>query len=250
MLELVDVGFSVADGNGEPVAILRNINLCFEPGKMYAITGPNGGGKTSLAKVIMGIYRPTEGRIIFDHRDITEDDVTTRARAGIGYAFQHPPRFKGLTVKDLLVIANNNGEREIGGFLRNVGLCPEDYVDREADASLSGGEYKRLEIAMLLARNPRVAIYDEPEAGVDLWTFDRLLRVIISEHDRLEDRITVVITHNEKFLRSADEIILVAGGEVKERGTSDEMMARLEGDLVCRFKGICGGELDAPECYR
>ncbi|NPV52004.1 MAG: ATP-binding cassette domain-containing protein [Firmicutes bacterium] len=251
MLKLENITVATNNGEGEELEILDNVNISFETGKMYAITGPNGGGKSSLAKVIMGIYQPTSGRLYLDGRDITGANITERALMGIGYAFQNPPRFKGLKVKDLLAIAaSNRDQRNIEGLLRVVGLCPRDYIEREADARLSGGEFKRLEIAMLLARNPRFVIYDEPEAGVDLWTFEQLLRVIAGRHRANASSTTVVITHNEKFLRAADEILLMAEGEVKERGSVEAIWPMIEDDIACRWRTTCGGELDEAECYR
>ncbi|HHV61782.1 MAG TPA: ATP-binding cassette domain-containing protein [Firmicutes bacterium] len=251
MLKLENVTVAASNGDGEELEILNKINLSFETGKMYAITGPNGGGKSSLAKVIMGIYQPAEGRLYLDGKDITSTSITERALMGIGYAFQNPPRFKGLKVKDLLSIAASNRDHgNIERLLRVVGLCPRDYIDREADARLSGGEFKRLEIAMLLARNPRFVIYDEPEAGVDLWTFEQLLGVIAGRHKANASSTTVVITHNERFLRAADEIVLMAEGEVKERGSADAIWPMIEDDIACRWRTTCGGELDEAECYR
>lgn len=251
MLRLENISVRGTSGNGKEAEILDRVDLNIDAGKMYALTGPNGGGKTSIAKVIMGIYRPKTGRVLFGGRDITETSITERARMGIGYAFQNPPRFKGLTTGDLLRLAAGTSESgRVDRFLRSVGLCPKDYLDREADASLSGGEMKRLEIAMLLARNPRLMIYDEPEAGVDLWTFEELLNLIKRRREVDQDTATVVITHNEKFLEAADEIILVANGRVEERGTPREIWPMIEGELACKWRVTCGGEPDEPECYR
>jgi len=233
MLKLFHITVAASNGEGETLEILDDVSLDFEEGKLYAITGPNGGGKTSLAKVIMGIYRPTRGRIYFYGEDITEKSITERAHLGIGYAFQNPPRFKGLTVRRLLEIAaQDKDERKLERFLRIVGLCPKDYIDREANASLSGGEFKRLELAMSLARNPRFVIYDEPEAGVDLWTFEQLLETIVRRHETNASSTTVIITHNERFLKTADEIILMDDGQVKERGSAAAVWPIIEGEKV------------------
>ncbi|HHY46122.1 MAG TPA: ATP-binding cassette domain-containing protein [Firmicutes bacterium] len=258
MLRIDKVTVSGDNGSGEKVEILDNVSASFDSGKMYAITGPNGGGKTSLAKLIMGIYRPSSGRILMDDRDITDSNITDRAMMGIGYAFQNPVRFRGLRVRDLLNIAAG---QEMGGtrtshrenmerFLRVVGLCPRDYAEREADGRLSGGELKRLEIAMMLARDPRIAIYDEPEAGVDLWTFERLLEVITNRQKNKKDGITIVITHNERFLKASDEILLMSDGRIQQQGDADEIWPMIRDDVACRWRASCGGELDEAECYR
>ena len=254
MLSMEDIKVSGTNGNGGTFEILDGVSCTFEEGKMYAITGPNGGGKTSLAKAIMGIYRPSSGRITLDGRDISNLSITERAKIGIGYAFQNPVRFKGLRIRDLLGIAAGDaalaGKDNLERFLRVVGLCPRDYVGRDADASLSGGEMKRLEIAMMLARDPRIAIYDEPEAGVDLWTFERLLEVVTGRHKQRADSITIVITHNERFLRAADEILLMAQGKVQEQGDAAQIWPKIKDDVSCRWRMSCGGEQDEAECYR
>ena len=268
------------DNGGEKAEILDRVSASFDGGRMYAITGPNGGGKTSLAKLIMGIYRPSSGKILLDGRDITDSTITDRAMMGIGYAFQNPVRFRGLRVRNLLEIAATPGtagsrasasgaggkkavgkaiaapgaghsEKEnIERFLRVVGLCPRDYAEREADGRLSGGELKRLEIAMMLARDPRIAIYDEPEAGVDLWTFERLLDVITNRQRSKQDAVTIVITHNERFLKAADEILLMSDGRIQEQGGADKIWPLIRDDVACRWRASCGGELDEAECYR
>jgi len=248
MLELKGVNLVLSNGNGT-ATILKNISLKLEKGKFYALTGPNGGGKTSLAKIIMGIYQPTQGSILFEGQDISLLNITERAKLGIGYAFQQPPRFKGLKVKDLLQIALEKGnEQVIRSCLRNVGLCPEDYLNREVDNGLSGGEMKRIEVATLMAREADLVIYDEPEAGVDLWGFDQLLDVIKGNHSRRRAT-TMVITHQEKILQLADEIILIAEGEIIEQGEKDYMWPVIARKGACQWSTSCRGDTDV-ECYR
>lgn len=251
MFEAVDIGLNFpVNGNGETKQVLNGINLALEAGKFYAVTGPNGGGKTSLAKVIMGIYQPSRGRLFYNHEDITDLSITERAKRGISYAFQQPPRFKGLRVRDLLRIANADlDDPALHNALRDVGLCYEDYIDREVDASLSGGEMKRIEIATLLARQSDLTIYDEPEAGVDLWTFQKLVSVIISQH-RKRLGTTLIITHNERFLMAADEILLVADGEIRERGDVTRIWPMIKDDYNCQWRNCCGGDLNDPNCIR
>lgn len=249
MLELnnISIDLNVQNGNGK-TRILNNLSFKFEQGKFYCITGPNGGGKTSIAKVIMGIYKPTEGRIFFENEDITEKGITERARLGICYAFQIPPRFKGLRVKDLLKISAAKENMGLRNSLKSVGLCPEEYMDREVDESFSGGEMKRIEIATMLLRNPKVIIYDEPEAGVDLWSFHKLVNVIKEKHER-EKTATIVITHQERILALADEIILVSEGQIKRTGTPEAILPGIKKDIECELSGICGGD-DYAECCR
>ncbi|MDI3280546.1 MAG: ATP-binding cassette domain-containing protein [Bacillota bacterium] len=261
MLQLQGIELALPNGNGgnnnglSPV--LRGIDLTLEEGKFYAITGPNGGGKTSLARLIMGIYRPTAGHIFWRGEEITGLSITERAQRGIGYAFQQPPRFKGLRVRDLLELAareqpsDPNGSllRRLCHSLRSVGLCPEDYLEREVDASLSGGEAKRLEVATLLLRKVQLVIYDEPESGVDLWSFDQLLRVILERHRR-GGMTTAVITHHEQVLLQADEIILIAEGEVKARGPRAEMWPLITDRARCRWRRSCEEENDEAGCTR
>lgn len=248
MLSLQSIDLSIKNGF-EEVPILQGIDLELEDGKFYALTGPNGGGKTSLAKVIMGIYKNTGGRVILDGNDITDMDITSRAKAGISYAFQNPPRFKGLHVRDLLKFSSSNGRDSLHARLRAVGLCPQDYLDRECDASLSGGEIKRIELASVLSRKSKVIIYDEPEAGVDLWSFEKLLHLIRRYHSG-GNMISIVITHHEKVLSLADEIILMADGTIKERGTKEKMLNLLQDDIKCQWQDNCGGVEDEIECFR
>ena len=228
MLELKNISFSVNEEEGQK-DILKNINLVIVDGRFTVITGPNGGGKSTLAKLIMGIERPTAGQILLDGEDITEWDITRRAQAGISFAFQQPVRFKGLTVKDLLSLAAGDDKLSTKGacqYLAEVGLCAANYVGREVDASLSGGELKRIEIAMLLARRgTKLAVFDEPEAGIDLWSFHRLIRVFERLHS--DRRSIFIISHQERILNIADEIILLADGTVKKRGKKEDILPEL-----------------------
>ncbi len=228
MLELRDVCFQVADeGTDTDREILKNINLTIED-RFVAVTGPNGGGKSTLAKVIAGIIRPTSGRIFFDGEDITDMNITERAKAGISFAFQQPVRFKGLTVKDLIRLAAG---REINvsqacSYLSEVGLCAKDYINREVNASLSGGELKRIEIAMIIARGTKLSIFDEPEAGIDLWSFNNLIQVFESMHEKINGSI-LIISHQERILNIADRIIVIADGEITGAGTRTEILPEL-----------------------
>ena len=203
---------------------------------MVVVTGPNGGGKTTLAKVIAGIVRPDAGKIILDGEDITEQPVTERAQKGIAYAFQQPVRFKGLTVRDLLELSAEGrlSESELCGMLGKVGLCAEEYIDREMNASLSGGESKRIEIATVLARKAKLSIFDEPEAGIDLWSFARLVETF-QEIRKNHAGTLLVISHQERILSIADEIVVIADGKVRKAGTKDEVLpALLEGEKAVR----------------
>ncbi len=228
MIELRNVSFDVPSADGGITEIIHDLSLTIDTGKFTVITGPNGGGKSTVAKLIMGIVKPTAGRIYMDGEDITDLSVDERAKRGIGYAFQQPPRFKGLTVRRLLSLAHGSDlpEDECCSYLTRVGLCSADYLNREVNASLSGGEVKRIEIASLMARNLRVAIYDEPEAGIDLWSFAMLVKSfrMISESSHES---TVIISHQERIMQLADEIIVLADGRVRERGPKDEIFPRL-----------------------
>ena len=223
MLELKHVGFET-DDNKE---ILRDINLTVQD-RFVAITGPNGGGKSTLAKVIAGIYQPTSGQILLDGQDITHLSITERANLGISYAFQQPVRFKGLRVKDLLSLAagRNTSVNEACSYLSEVGLCARDYIDREVNASLSGGELKRIEIAMVLARGTKLSIFDEPEAGIDLWSFNNLIAVFQSLRSTLHGSM-VIISHQERILQIADEIAVISGGELTHQGKAQEILPEL-----------------------
>lgn len=229
MLELKNIFYIVPDENGAQKEILKNINLKIDE-RFVAITGPNGGGKSTLAKIIAGIYKPTSGRIFLDGVDITETSVTDRARAGISFAFQQPVRFKGLTVKDLITLAAGKqiSVSEACGYLSEVGLCARDYIDREVNASLSGGELKRIEIALIIARSTKLSVFDEPEAGIDLWSFNNLIKVFERMHEKTHGSI-IIISHQERILNIADRIIVIADGEIRESGTKDEIMPSVLG---------------------
>ncbi len=228
MLELKNVSFSVEGQKGAQKEILKNINLTIDDRRFIALTGPNGGGKSTLAKIIVGIEKPTEGQIIFDGVDITKMSITERAKLGISFAFQQPVRFKGVTVKDLIMLAAGEKITIAGAceYLSEVGLCARDYINREVDASLSGGELKRIEIATLLARDTKFSVFDEPEAGIDLWSFNNLIRVFEKIHSK-SDRSIMIISHQERILNIADEIIVIAGGQIEKTGTKDEILPGL-----------------------
>lgn len=226
MLELRNVSYRVNGENGEK-DILKNISLTIED-RFVAITGPNGGGKSTLAKVLAGIITPTSGQILFDGEDITQMSVTDRAKAGISFAFQQPVRFKGITVKDLISLAAGKklSVAEVCNYLAEVGLCAKDYVNREVNASLSGGELKRIEIATVMARGTKLSIFDEPEAGIDLWSFQNLIRVFEEMHDKIQGSI-LIISHQERILNIADKIVVIAGGELENVGTKEEILPGL-----------------------
>lgn len=226
MLELKDVCFQVNE-DAKDKEILKNINLKLDD-RFVAITGPNGGGKSTLARVIAGIVRPTSGKIYLDGVDITDYSITERAKAGISFAFQQPVRFKGLTVKDLITLASGKdiSVAEACSYLSEVGLCAKDYIDREVNASLSGGELKRIEIAMVIARETKLSIFDEPEAGIDLWSFQNLIQVFEHMHEKINGSI-LIISHQERILNIADRIVLIADGEVRKVGTKEEVLPEL-----------------------
>ena len=226
MLILEDISFSAQPETGRK-EILNHINLEIDDG-FSVITGPNGGGKSTLAKIIAGLYRPTSGKIYFNGVDITDLDITGRARAGISYAFQQPVRFKGITVKDLITLASGKdiGVSEACAYLSEVGLCARDYINREVNASLSGGELKRIEIATVLARGTGFTVFDEPEAGIDLWSFNNLIAAF--EKMRAETRGTIlIISHQERILNIADRIIVIANGQVEKTGDKGQILPGL-----------------------
>ncbi len=227
MLELKNLSFKVETEEGT-LEIIDNLNLTLEDDKFIVITGPNGGGKSTLAKLIMGIAKPTSGQILFNGQDITNMDISERAKLGIGYAFQQPPRFKGMTVRDLLSLAHGSElpEHECCTYLTNVGLCSMDYLNREVDSSLSGGEVKRIEIATLMARDLEVAIYDEPEAGIDLWSFTMLVESF-KTLSKNRHKSVIIISHQERIMQLADELIVLADGKIKTRGPKDEIFPTL-----------------------
>lgn len=233
MLELKNIGYLVQDEQGEK-QILKNINLRLNE-RFVAFTGPNGGGKSTLAKVIAGIIKPTEGRIYFDGRDITDLSITERANLGISYAFQQPVRFKGLTVRDLINIAAGKNVKvsDACAYLSEVGMCARDYIDREVNASLSGGELKRIEIATILARGTKLSIFDEPEAGIDLWSFGNLIKVFENMYEKTQGSI-LIISHQERILNIADKIVVIADGEVQNVGAKEDVLDKLLASETCK----------------
>ena len=239
MLELQHISYDV-EQDGDNKGILRDINLTINE-RFVAITGPNGGGKSTMAKIIAGIYKPTAGRILLDGEDITDLDITQRAQRGISFAFQQPVRFKGLTVKDLITLASgkNIGVPEACNYLSEVGLCAKDYIDREVDGSLSCGELKRIEIAMIMARGTKLSVFDEPEAGIDLWSFSNLIQVFEHLHEKINGSI-LIISHQERILNIADRIIVLADGQVRSQGTRDEILPELLGAAP----GVCSALSD------
>ena len=237
MLELKNISFQV-DAEGKDKEIIRDISLTIPDRKLVVVTGPNGGGKSTLARLIAGIERPTGGRIFFNGQDITELGVTERARLGIAYAFQQPVRFKGIRVLDLIRIAAGKtmSVSEACQYLSSVGLCARDYVDREVNASLSGGELKRIEIATVLARKAALSVFDEPEAGIDLWSFRNLIEVFRQLRKDIHGSSILIISHQERILSIADEIIVVRDGRVEKQGAREDVYPQLikaETDIMC-----------------
>lgn len=224
MLELKNVSYF-----RDNKQILDNISLKIDNSKLVAITGPNGSGKSTLAKIIMGILKPDSGSIFFDGKDITAMGITDRAKLGIGFAFQQPVKFKGLTVRDLIELSSGNtiNVSEACNYLSDVGLCAKDYLNREVSNSLSGGELKRIEIAMLAAKKSKLTVFDEPEAGIDLWSFNSLISVFEKMHSEISNSSIVIISHQEKILNIADEIILLVDGKVKAVGQKEEILPLL-----------------------
>ena len=238
MLELKNISWGVND-NGNEKEILRDVSLTVDDGKFLVITGPNGGGKSTLAKLIMGIEKPHSGKIIWNGNDITDLSITERAKLGIGYAFQNPPRFKGLTVRDILSLSHGSTlpEDQCCAYLTGVGLCSKDYLNREVDSSLSGGEIKRIEIATLMARDLELAIYDEPEAGIDLWSFTMLVESFKAITKTRKESM-LIISHQERIMKIADEIAVIADGTVTKKGPRDEIFPQLmaQFDSACSFR--------------
>ena len=233
MLELRNVSFEV-DGK----KILNNISLTMEDNRFTVITGPNGGGKSTLAKLIMWIEKPTEGEILFDGEDITAMSIDERAKRKIGYAFQQPPRFKGMSVRKLLSLAHGKDldEEICCSYLTDVGLCSKDYLNRDVDASLSGGEVKRIEIASILARDLKLSIFDEPEAGIDLWSFAKLVETF-QKLQRESRQSIILISHQERIMQLADEIIIIENGAIKTKGKRDDILPSLMSEFdSCEFK--------------
>lgn len=239
MLELKDICFDVIEDDGKTRRILDRVSLRLDENRFYVITGPNGGGKSTLAKIIMGIEKPTSGKIFLDGKDITDMGITDRANAGISFALQQPVKFKGIKVFDLIRLA---AKKEIStieacDYLSAVGLCARDYIDREVNASLSGGELKRIEIATVLARGTKLSVFDEPEAGIDLWSFQNLISVFGSMREKIKGTI-LIISHQERILNIADEIILVADGKITKTGKKEDMMVEILGASL--EGGVCG----------
>ena len=225
MLELKSISYSVQESTGE-LGILKDISLTIDDHRLVVFTGPNGGGKTTLAKIIMGLATPTSGQIFWNGQDITSLDITSRAKLGISYGFQQPPRFKGLTVRNLLTLASGDkalSKDQCCQYLTKVGLCANDYLEREVDTSLSGGEVKRIEIATVLARKGSMLLFDEPEAGIDLWSFARLTETFSALHSKREATM-IIISHQERIIGLADEIVVIAGGCIRHRGDRETIL--------------------------
>ena len=229
LLELKDICFERANKK-----ILDNINLQIDTGKFIAITGPNGSGKSTLVKIIMGIEKPDSGKIIFNNKDITHMSINERAKLGISFAFQQPVKFKGITVYDLLKMSSkkNITKKEACEYLSKVGLCAKEYVDREVDNSLSGGELKRIEIATVALRKTKLTIFDEPEAGIDLWSFNNLIEIFENMNELIKGT-TIIISHQEKILKIADEIILMKNGKIKDIGISEDILKKAMTNVEC-----------------
>lgn len=242
MLQIRDLTYKVEEA-GEEKLILDHLSLDISDGKFTVITGPNGGGKSTLAKLIAGIIQPTSGSIILDGEDITDMSITDRSRRGVSFAFQQPVKFKGLEVFDLLKIAAGKDTKlkidDACKYLSEVGLCAKDYINREVNASLSGGELKRIEIATLLARHTKLSVFDEPEAGIDLWSFQNLIRIFENMQKSDKERTIIVISHQERILNIADEIIVLADGQVVKQGSKDEVLP-----------DIIGTKYAAGACYK
>ena len=253
MLELKNVSFLV-DAEGKDKEIIRDVSLTVPDRKLMVVTGPNGGGKSTLAKLIAGIEKPTEGRIFFGGKDITDLDITERAKLGIAYAFQTPVRFKGIRVLDLIRIAagKNLSVSDACEYLSSVGMCARDYMEREVNASLSGGELKRIEIATVLARKGALSVFDEPEAGIDLWSFRNLTDVFRRMRDGIQDSSILIISHQERILSIADEIVVLRNGKVEKQGSRDTVFPHLmhsEMEAVCEgHAGTAAGKEEGTEC--
>ena len=230
MLELKNVSFEVSDEKAQK-EIIRGINLKIDDNKFVVITGPNGGGKSTLAKLIVGIEKPTSGQILFNGEDITEKSITERAKMGISFAFQQPVRFKGIQVLDLIRMAAGRrmSAADACHYLSEVGLCAKDYINREVNASLSGGELKRIEIATVLARGTQLSVFDEPEAGIDLWSFQNLIQVFERMQEKTKDGSILIISHQERILNIADEIVVISAGQIVNHGPKEEILPQLLG---------------------
>ncbi len=240
MLELKNISFGVSEDT-ESKEIIKNLSLTVDEHKFVVITGPNGGGKSTLAKLIAGIEKPVSGQIFFNGEDITEKNITERARMGIGFAFQQPVRFKGIQVLDLLRIAAGKtlSIADACQYLSEVGLCAKDYVNREVNNSLSGGELKRIEIATVMARGTQLSVFDEPEAGIDLWSFQNLIQVFERLQQADEKRSILIISHQERILEIADEIVVISDGQITRQGPKDAILPELLG--TASAVGTCNG---------
>ena len=245
MLEIKNLSFSVPDGaSHKDIGILKDVSLVIPDNKFVVITGPNGGGKSTLARLIAGIEAPTAGQILLDGEDITQKSITERAKMGISFAFQQPVRFKGIQVLDLIRLAAGKylSPADACEYLSKVGLCAKDYIRREVNASLSGGELKRIEIATVLARKTRLSLFDEPEAGIDLWSFQNLIEVFENMRRTIKDSSIVIISHQERILNIADEIVVISDGQIEKQGPRDEILPQLIGtasaiDICRRLEG-------------
>ncbi len=254
MLELKNLRFEAPAGDAGKDApplrmIINDISFTFEAGGFYAITGPNGSGKTTIAKLIMGINELTAGKIIFDGQDISQMTINERSRAGIVYGFQNPARFKGTTFRDLLSIAaGTDDENKLVKIIARVGICSLDFLDKPVDSKLSGGEIKKIELATVIARNPRVAIYDEPDTGIDLWTIGPMVELLKKEQKE-HNTTTIVVSHNKAFLEVADTLLLLKDGRIAYSGNLEGAMPMLEDLSLCTFSDVCEGEGNV-RCYR
>jgi Fe-S cluster assembly ATP-binding protein len=254
MLELKNITYKVPASDADtqsPVdrTIIHDLSFTFEAGGFYAITGPNGSGKTTLAKLVMGINELTSGKILFNGSDISKLPIHERSNAGIVYGFQHPARFKGTTFRDLLSIAaGSDDEDKLIQIISRVGVCSRDFLDKRVDSKLSGGEIKKIELATVIARNPKVAIYDEPDTGIDLWTIGPMVELLKREQ-KANKTTTIVVSHNKAFLEAADTLLLIKDGKIAYSGDLAGAVPILEDSSVCTFNELCQGENNA-QCYR
>jgi Fe-S cluster assembly ATP-binding protein len=253
MLVLKNLMFSVHDTESNAgtmgKTIIDNISFTFEKGKFYAITGPNGSGKTTIAKLIMGINKSDSGKILLNGEDITDLSITDRARAGIAYSFQNPARFKGTTCRDLLSIAaKTDDEEQIREIITRVGICSMDFLDKPVDAKLSGGEIKKIELATTIALNPMIAIYDEPDTGIDLWTIEPMVKLLKKEQTE-HGTTTIVVSHNRHFLEAADTLIIIKQGKFVYSGDLNGAIPLLNDLSLCNYANVCEGEYNV-RCYR
>lgn len=251
MLELRNITFKAPESDKNPSVrtIINDVSFTFEPGGFYAITGPNGSGKTTLAKLIMGINKLTTGKIIFNGKDISTLAINERSNAGIAYAFQNPARFKGTTFRDLLSISlGTDDEDKLVNIISRMGICSMGFLDKPVDAKLSGGEIKKIELATVIAKNPKVAIYDEPDTGIDLWTIGPMVELLKREQKE-KNTTTIVVSHNKAFLEAADTLLLVREGRIAYSGSLEGAMPMLDDLSVCAHHDPCQGE-DNAQCYR